>query len=76
MKTSRCEPEHMKPAIARVNPSLQLFFSRQTVGDYEQFSGHQGEVRPGHTDLVKHYQSSGHVDAAGDDPATDQPSQT
>ena len=33
--------------------------------DYEQFSGHQGEVRPGHTDLVKHYQSSGHVDVRG-----------
>ena len=33
--------------------------------DYEQFSGRQGEVRPGHTDLVKHYQSGGHVDVRG-----------
>lgn len=33
--------------------------------DYEQFAGERGEVRPGHTDLVKHYQSGGHVDVRG-----------
>lgn len=33
--------------------------------DYEQFAGGQGEVRPGHTDLVKYYQSGGHVDVRG-----------
>ncbi len=33
--------------------------------DYEQFAGGQGEVRPGHTDLVKHYQSAGYVDVRG-----------
>lgn len=32
---------------------------------YEQFAGEQGEVRPGHTDLVKHYQSQGYVDYRG-----------
>ncbi len=32
---------------------------------YEQFQGPQGEVRPGHTDLVKHYQSGGYVDFRG-----------
>jgi len=26
---------------------------------YQQFAGPQGEVRPGHTDLVKHHQSQG-----------------
>ncbi len=34
-------------------------------GHYEQFRGPAGEVRPGHTDLVKHYQSSGYVDIRG-----------
>ena len=34
-------------------------------GHYSQFSGLTGEVRPGHTDLVKHYQSKGFVDYRG-----------
>ena len=34
-------------------------------GDYAQFAGPSGEVRPGHTDLVKHYQSNGYVDVRG-----------
>jgi len=34
-------------------------------GHYAQFSGDQGEVRPGHTDLVKHHQSRGFVDYRG-----------
>ena len=33
--------------------------------DYAQFSGPTGEVRPGHTDLVKHYKSRGFVDPRG-----------
>lgn len=32
---------------------------------YEQFAGEQGEVRPGHTDLVKHHKSAGFVDYRG-----------
>jgi len=32
---------------------------------YEQFAGPTGEVRPGHTDLVKYYQSKGFVDIRG-----------
>ncbi len=32
---------------------------------YQQFSGDQGSVRPGHTDLVKHHQSMGFVDYRG-----------
>ncbi len=34
-------------------------------GDYAQFAGSSGEVRPGHTDLVKHYQSKGYTDIRG-----------
>ena len=32
---------------------------------YTQFKGPEGEVRPGHTDLVKYYQSGGFVDIRG-----------
>ncbi|RME79271.1 MAG: chorismate synthase, partial [Chloroflexi bacterium] len=32
---------------------------------YEQFAGPSGEVRPGHTDLVKYHQSGGYVDIRG-----------
>ncbi len=34
-------------------------------GDYTQFEGLKGEVRPGHTDLVKFHQSAGRVDIRG-----------
>ncbi|MBE7557062.1 MAG: chorismate synthase [Anaerolineales bacterium] len=34
-------------------------------GDYAQFAGPAGEVRPGHTDLVKYHQSQGFVDSRG-----------
>jgi chorismate synthase len=34
-------------------------------GDYAQFAGPSGEVRPGHTDLVKYHQSQGFVDIRG-----------
>ncbi|HFC11316.1 MAG TPA: chorismate synthase [Anaerolineae bacterium] len=33
--------------------------------DYSQFSGSQGETRPGHTDLVKFHKSRGFVDVRG-----------
>lgn len=34
-------------------------------GHYQQFMGPSGAVRPGHTDLVKYYQSQGFVDVRG-----------
>lgn len=34
-------------------------------GDYRQFAGPEGEVRPGHTDLVKYHKSKGFVDIRG-----------
>jgi len=33
--------------------------------DYAQFAGPTGEVRPGHTDLVKYHQAKGFVDIRG-----------
>lgn len=37
----------------------------QRSDDYRQFAGEQGEVRPGHTDLVKYAKSRGFVDVRG-----------
>ena len=37
----------------------------QRSDDYLQFAGETGEVRPGHTDLVKFHQSAGYVDVRG-----------
>ena len=37
----------------------------QRSDDYRQFAGPTGEVRPGHTDLVKFHQSQGFVDVRG-----------
>jgi chorismate synthase len=37
----------------------------QKSGDYLQFAGPTGAVRPGHTDLVKYHKSRGYVDVRG-----------
>jgi chorismate synthase len=37
----------------------------QKSGDYAQFAGKLGAVRPGHTDLVKYHKSRGFVDVRG-----------
>ncbi len=42
-----------------------VFSTSQKSGDYKQFSGLTGEVRPGHTDLVKYHKSQGFVDVRG-----------
>lgn len=42
-----------------------VFSTSQKSGDYAQFSGLTGEVRPGHTDLVKYHKSEGFVDVRG-----------
>ncbi len=34
-------------------------------GDYDQLAGARGDVRPGHTDLVKHYKARGFADPRG-----------
>lgn len=44
--------------------ALVLSTSKKS-GDYSQISGARGEVRPGHTDLVKFYKSGGFVDPRG-----------
>ena len=42
-----------------------VFSTSQKSGDYLQFSGLTGEVRPGHTDLLKYHKSQGFVDVRG-----------
>lgn len=42
-----------------------VFSTSQKSGDYQQFAGLTGEVRPGHTDLVKYHKSQGFVDVRG-----------
>ena len=34
-------------------------------GHYQQFAGESGQVRPGHTDLLKHHKTNGFVDYRG-----------
>ena len=47
-------------------PITAVVFSRNRHSEhYAQFQGLQGEVRPGHTDLVKHYKSRGYTDYRG-----------
>lgn len=45
--------------------AAMVLTTSQKSGDYTQFSGETGEVRPGHTDLVKHFKSHGFVDVRG-----------
>lgn len=46
--------------IAAIVPS-----AAKRSADYAQFIGPEGEVRPGHTDLVKHHKSRGFTDVRG-----------
>ena len=47
-------------------PIAAIVLSTSSKSDhYTQFSGPEGEVRPGHTDLVKYHQSGGRVDIRG-----------
>ena len=43
----------------------QVLSTAKKSTDYAQFTGATGEVRPGHTDLVKFHKARGHVDVRG-----------
>ncbi len=45
--------------------SVVVLSSSQRSDDYAQFVGPTGEVRPGHTDLLKYHKSQGTVDIRG-----------
>ncbi len=58
--------ESYQAGFATGEPISALVLSTaKKSGDYTQLTGDQGEVRPGHTDLVKFHQSRGFVDIRG-----------
>ncbi|MEZ4660331.1 MAG: chorismate synthase [Caldilineaceae bacterium] len=66
MDDERFETEGYEAGYTTGEPIAALVLSTsKKSGDYSQFSGAQGEVRPGHTDLVKYHQSRGFVDVRG-----------
>ncbi|MCB9148684.1 MAG: chorismate synthase [Caldilineaceae bacterium] len=66
MGEDRFETEGYEAGYTTGEPIAALVLSTsKKSGDYSQFSGASGEVRPGHTDLVKYHQSRGFVDVRG-----------
>lgn len=60
------ETEGYEVGFATGEPIAAVVLSTsKKSGDYTQLTGDQGEVRPGHTDLVKYHQSRGFVDVRG-----------
>ncbi len=60
------EIETYGAGYATGEPITAVVFSRNRRSEhYTQFQGLQGAVRPGHTDLVKHYKSQGYTDYRG-----------
>ena len=56
----------MKRATPPASRSLRLFSPPRSAHVITiQFAGPRGEVRPGHTDLVKYHKSQGFVDIRG-----------
>lgn len=62
----RFETEGYEEGFTTGEPIAAIVLSTsKKSGDYTQFEGLQGEVRPGHTDLVKFHKSFGYVDIRG-----------
>ncbi|GAB5405825.1 MAG: chorismate synthase [Aureliella sp.] len=63
---SEFETEGYQAGFSTGEPiSAMVLSTSKKSGDYTQLIGDQGEVRPGHTDLVKFHQSKGFVDVRG-----------
>ena len=63
---SGSETESYEEGYSTGEPIAALVLSTsQRSRHYEQFAGPRGEVRPGHTDLVKYHKSQGFVDIRG-----------
>ncbi len=63
---SGSETESYEEGYATGEPIAALVLSTsQRSRHYDQFAGPGGEVRPGHTDLVKYHKSQGFVDIRG-----------
>jgi chorismate synthase len=62
----RFETEGFEEGFTTGEPISAIVLSTsKKSGDYTQFEGAEGEVRPGHTDLVKFHKSFGFVDIRG-----------
>ena len=63
---SGSETESYEEGYSTGEPIAALVLSTsQRSRHYDQFAGPRGEVRPGHTDLVKYHKSKGFVDIRG-----------
>ena len=63
---SGAETESYEEGYSTGEPIAALVLSTsQRSRHYDQFAGPRGEVRPGHTDLVKYHKSQGFVDIRG-----------
>ncbi|MEZ4519394.1 MAG: chorismate synthase [Chloroflexota bacterium] len=63
---NRSQTATYETGYATGEPISALVLSTSNRSDhYTQFQGPEGEVRPGHTDLVKYHQSRGFVDIRG-----------
>lgn len=66
MDGAQFETEGYEEGFTTGEPIAAIVLSTsKKSGDYTQFTGVEGEVRPGHTDLVKFHQSAGFVDVRG-----------
>ncbi|MEM9643723.1 MAG: chorismate synthase [Planctomycetota bacterium] len=60
------ETEGLEDGFTTGEPIAAMVLSTsKKSGDYGQFTGPTGQVRPGHTDLLKHHKSQGFVDVRG-----------
>ncbi len=66
LQGERYETEGYEQGFTTGEPIAAVVLSTsKKSGDYTQFTGSEGEVRPGHTDLVKFHKSGGFVDVRG-----------
>jgi chorismate synthase len=63
---TRSDAEGYEQGFTTGEPIAAIVLSTSKKSDdYRQFAGPAGEVRPGHTDLVKFHQSAGFIDVRG-----------
>ncbi|XOF34457.1 MAG: chorismate synthase [Candidatus Electrothrix sp. YB6] len=61
-----CQTETYEEGYTTGEPIAAVVLSTSKISrHYDQFAGPGGEVRPGHTDLVKYHKSKGFVDIRG-----------
>ncbi len=66
LEGERYETQAYEAGFTTGEPISAIVLSTSTKPhDYSQFAGPRGEVRPGHTDLVKHHKSMGFADHRG-----------